>query len=88
MASKRNRNSEKVENATDQENSGHAVKSVVRFDPLQRYLSEISRYRLLTREEEVELGRRVQEEGDTDAAYQLVTSNLRLVVKIAKNYMM
>jgi RNA polymerase sigma-32 factor len=66
--------------------SGNDVKSVVRFDPLQRYLSEISHYRLLTREEEVELGRRVQEEGDPDAAYQLVTSNLRLVVKIALEF--
>jgi len=62
------------------------TKSVVRFDPLQRYLSEISHYRLLTREEEVELGRRVQEDGDPDAAYQLVTSNLRLVVKIALEF--
>jgi RNA polymerase sigma-32 factor len=77
---------EKEENSADQENKGHAVKSIVRFDPLQRYLSEISHYRLLTREEEVELGRRVQEEGDTDAAYQLVTSNLRLVVKIALEF--
>ena len=61
-------------------------KAVTKFDPLQRYLSEISRYRLLTREEEVELGRRVQEEGDMEAAYQLVTSNLRLVVKIALEF--
>jgi RNA polymerase sigma-32 factor len=59
---------------------------VVKFDPLQRYLSEISQYRLLTREEEVALGKRVQEEGDPDAAYQLVTSNLRLVVKIALEF--
>jgi RNA polymerase sigma-32 factor len=61
-------------------------KTVVKFDPLQRYLSEISQYRLLTREEEVELGKRVQEDGDPDAAYQLVTSNLRLVVKIALEF--
>ncbi|MGD9215985.1 MAG: sigma-70 factor domain-containing protein, partial [Desulfobacteraceae bacterium] len=61
-------------------------KSVIKFDPLQRYLSEISQYRLLTREEEVALGKRVQEEGDPDAAYQLVTSNLRLVVKIALEF--
>ena len=50
-------------------------KALVKFDPLQRYLSEISRYRLLTREEEKELGMRVQEDGDPDAAYVLVTSN-------------
>jgi RNA polymerase sigma-32 factor len=61
-------------------------KSIAKFDPLQRYLSEISRYRLLTREEEIELGRRVQEEDDMEAAYQLVTSNLRLVVKIALEF--
>ena len=73
-------------NITNKKIDAKNVKSVVRFDPLQRYLSEISQYRLLTREEEVELGRRVQEEGDSDAAYQLVTSNLRLVVKIALEF--
>jgi RNA polymerase sigma-32 factor len=61
-------------------------KALVKFDPLQRYLSEISRYRLLTREEERELGIRVREHGDKDAAYTLVTSNLRLVVKIALEF--
>ncbi len=61
-------------------------KAVVKFDPLQRYLAEVSRYRLLTREEEWELARRVREEGDRDAAYMLVTSNLRLVVKIALEF--
>lgn len=61
-------------------------KSLVKFDPLQRYLSEISRYKLLTREEEKKYGARVQEDGDKDAAYTLVTSNLRLVVKIALEF--
>jgi len=60
--------------------------SLVKYDPLQRYLSEISQYKLLTREEEVELGIRVQEDGDPEAAYRLVTSNLRLVVKIALEF--
>ena len=60
--------------------------SLVPYDPLQRYLSEISRYPLLTREQEIELGRRVREEGDPDAAYILATSNLRLVVKIAMEF--
>lgn len=77
--------SELDENSKSEEET-RDVKSIVRFDPLQRYLSEISHYRLLTREEEVELGRRVQEEGDSEAAYQLVTSNLRLVVKIALEF--
>jgi RNA polymerase sigma-32 factor len=61
-------------------------KALVKFDPLQRYLTEISGYKLLTREEERELGIRVREHGDKDAAYKLVTSNLRLVVKIALEF--
>jgi len=61
-------------------------KSVVKYDPLQRYLSEISNYKLLTREQEKALGIRVQENDDSEAAYQLVTSNLRLVVKIALEF--
>ncbi|UCH20948.1 MAG: RNA polymerase factor sigma-32 [Deltaproteobacteria bacterium] len=60
-------------------------KALVKFDPLQRYLSEISQYKLLTREEEKELGIRVQQ-GDPEAAFALVTSNLRLVVKIALEF--
>ena len=63
-----------------------ADKSLVRFDPLQRYLTEISQYRLLTREEERNLAMRVQENGDSEAAYELVTANLRLVVKIALEF--
>jgi RNA polymerase sigma-32 factor len=66
--------------------TGAADKALVKFDPLQRYLSEISNYKLLTREEERELGIRVREQGDKDAAYALVTSNLRLVVKIALEF--
>ena len=61
-------------------------KAVVKYDPLQRYLNEISQYNLLTRDEERELGARVQEHGDSEAAYRLVTSNLRLVVKIALEF--
>ena len=60
-------------------------KALVKFDPLQRYLTEISQYNLLTREEEKELGIRVQQ-GDSEAAFILVTSNLRLVVKIALEF--
>ena len=61
-------------------------KALIKYDPLQRYLTEISRYRLLTREEEKEFGIRVQKHGDREAAYALVTSNLRLVVKIALEF--
>lgn len=61
-------------------------KALVKFDPLQRYLAEISGYKLLSRERERELAIRVREYGDTDAALELVTSNLRLVVKIALEF--
>ena len=61
-------------------------RSLVPYDPLQLYLFEIKRYRLLTREEEQALAKRVQEEQDQQAAYKLVTSNLRLVVKIAMDF--
>ena len=60
--------------------------ALVEYDPLQRYLSEISRYKLLTREQEKELGKKVLENEDSDAAYILITSNLRLVVKIALEF--
>jgi len=60
--------------------------ALVKFDPLQRYLTEISRFNLLTRDQEKDLGKRIQEQGDQDAAYVLVTSNLRLVVKIALEF--
>ncbi len=61
-------------------------RSLVEYDPLQRYLAEINQYRLLTRDEEIELGKRVHEEGDKEAAYTLATANLRLVVKIALEF--
>lgn len=63
-----------------------ADKSLVRFDPLQRYLAEISAYKLLTREQERALALRIYENNDSGAAYEMVTSNLRLVVKIALEF--
>jgi len=71
---------------TQRRRSPASETALVKFDPLQRYLAEISQYRLLTREEEHALGVRVREEGDKEAAYALVTANLRLVVKIALEF--
>lgn len=51
-----------------------------------RYMNTIKRFPLLTPEEEVSFGRKLREDGDEEAAYQLVTSHLRLVAKIAMRY--
>jgi RNA polymerase sigma-32 factor len=61
-------------------------KAIVPFDPLQRYLTEIRRFPLLTREEEHRLAVEYKEYGNIEAAYKLVTANLRLVVMIAREY--
>ncbi|MCD6319102.1 MAG: RNA polymerase factor sigma-32 [Candidatus Desulfofervidaceae bacterium] len=53
---------------------------------LQRYLWEISRYPLLTAEEELRLARLYKKYQDREAAFRLITSNLRLVVKIALEF--
>ncbi len=61
-------------------------RALVPYDPLQMYLFEIKRHKLLTREEERELAIRIREKNDEKAAYRLITSNLRLVVKIAMDF--
>ncbi len=60
--------------------------ALARRDPMAAYMAEVRRHPLLTREEEHELAVRWVEDGDQDAARKLVTSNLRLVVKIAHEY--
>ena len=54
-------------------------------DPVRIYLKEIGRVPLLTQEQEQELARRI-EQGDEAAKNQMVESNLRLVVAVAKRY--
>lgn len=53
---------------------------------LREYLKEIDEAPLLTMEQERQLGKLVMEENDQSARDQLVRSNLRLVVNIAKKY--
>jgi RNA polymerase sigma-32 factor len=53
---------------------------------LNRYLSEIKKFPILTPEEEYMLAKRWTEHQDTDAAARLVNSHLRLVAKIAMGY--
>ena len=54
-------------------------------DALQLFLREAGRHQLLTAPQEVELAKRI-ERGDMLAKQQMIQSNLRLVVSIAKNY--
>ncbi len=50
------------------------------------YLSDIRRFPMLEKDLEYTLAKRWREQGDQDAANQLVTSHLRLAVKVAKSY--
>src|ERR1044071_7357729 len=54
-------------------------------DTLRLYLKEISKFPQLTAEDEVDVGRRVQQ-GDEDAFRKLIEANLRFVVAMAKKY--
>ena len=54
-------------------------------DPIKMYLKEIGKFPLLTREEEINLAKQI-EDGDELAKSKLAEGNLRLVVSIAKNH--
>jgi len=59
---------------------------IARYDPLRAYMAEIGKFAQLDREQERELAERYRQTGDREAAYRLVTSNLKLVVRIAMIY--
>ena len=63
-----------------------SLKSAADIGAFQRYLVGVSKYSLLTRSEEKDLFKRVKDADDKQAAQKLVTSNLRLVVKVAMDY--
>lgn len=62
-----------------------SIESKAGTDPVRMYLKEIGRIPLLTREQEIDLAQRT-EAGDKKAKEKLTSSNLRLVVSIAKKY--
>ncbi len=53
---------------------------------LHAYLREIASFPALTRDDEQQLGQRIQEQGDEDALGRLVQANLRMVVSYAKRF--
>ena len=54
---------------------------------LDHYIQAVNRFPLLSPEQEVDLGRRLQKDDDVDAARQMVLSHLRLVVAVSRNYL-
>jgi RNA polymerase sigma-32 factor len=77
-----------VEPDTDEDKAADSKDrgALVATDPLGRYLAEIRRFPLLSREEEAVIARRYVKNKDPEDAYRLVTANLRLVVKLAYEF--
>lgn len=73
------KNTEKFEVSTTYEPRSNEVTN------LTRYLREMSEWDRISHDQEIKLGKRVQA-GDKEAVNQLVKANLRLVLKIAKEY--
>src|SRR3954469_13889407 len=70
---------------TDESTYVNGDLAVSTTDALQLFLNEAGRWPLLTKEEEIELAKRI-ERGDQEAKERMINSNLRLVVSIAKKY--
>lgn len=62
-----------------------SLKKYEHLDEVDTYFKEIKNYRHLTRREEIELSKKIQN-GDEISLERLVTSNLKFVVNIAKTY--
>src|SRR6187399_3092398 len=82
--SRQERSREKVSNTNTIRSAG--VPALGGEQSLNRYLTEIKKFPVLTAEQEYMLAKRYSEHEDPEAAAQLVTSHLRLVAKIAMGY--
>jgi RNA polymerase sigma-32 factor len=74
------------DNPTPEPSAVKRGSALVSYNPLDAYLQEIRRFAPLTREEEHEAAVAYQTTKDKDAAYKLISRNLWLVVKIARDY--
>ncbi len=63
-----------------------ALPMAVTTGSLDSYISAVNSIPMLTAEEEVELAKKVKDEGDLDAAQRMIMSHLRFVVHIARGY--
>ncbi len=66
--------------------ASHSLAVMTPEGGLSRYLTEIRKFPMLTKDEEFMLAKRWREHEDPEAAHRLVTSHLRLVAKIAMGY--
>lgn len=55
-------------------------------DNLHLYLREVSKFPMLEPDEEIELARKVRDTGDSKAAFRIISSHLRLVVRVAMDF--
>jgi len=67
--------------------SGMAISNPGALGTLEAYISAVNRLPVLSAERETVLGRKLRDEGDLDAARELVLSHLRLVVSVARQYL-
>jgi len=77
---------ESSEEALESELPEKKTKAVVPFDALSAYMREISHFPPLSKEEERKVALRYYHNKDRQAAYELISRNLMLVVKIARDY--
>ena len=59
---------------------------VISTDPMTLYMKEVSRYKLLSAADEINLSQQI-EEGNKQARHAMINANLRLVVKISRRYL-
>lgn len=86
-----NLSDEKFEQRFQEENEEIKTFNVItnKDEVLQMYLKDVSRIKLLKKEEEIEIGRKIKEGTKKEsiiAKKKLIQSNLRLVISIAKKY--
>ena len=67
--------------------TGYALPIPTAGVSLDSYVHTVNAFPILTQQQETELGRRLRETGDVEAARQLVLSHLRVVVAIARGYL-
>ncbi len=77
---------EKLESTVGQEVNPLPSNAPVPMDALRIYMRQLSSFPTMSAEEEFELARKFRDEGDQDAAFMIITANLRLVVKIAMEF--